>query len=159
MNNIIIAFVSIVIMFLIISLLVLWIATYPPSFIVKKMYKNSMHNITDFYFYYNKATAYRLLFTGFNVFKSVLQILTIASTFITVYISVEASEYVTLAALISATCEVAVLMLQPEKYTKAFSDAALIMEFTLLKTLPDKELKECFSKAYEEAENRITETK
>ena len=50
-------------------------------------------------------------------------------------------------------------MLQPEKYIKAFSDAALIMEFALLEILPADELKENLLLAYKQAEDRISETK
>ena len=100
-----------------------------------------------------------MLFTGFSVFANTVQVLSIASTFITLYIAVSDTKYVILASLISATFEVGRLMLQPEKYIKAFSDAALIMEFALLEILPADELKENLLLAYKQAEDRISETK
>lgn len=157
MNQVIVIFVGIVILFLVISLILIWISTYPPNFIVKKFYKNPLHDIKKYYFYYNKATAYRLLFTNFNIFGSIMQVLTIASTFITVYIAANDSKYVVLASLISATCEVVKLMLQPEKYAKAFSDAALIMEFSLLDASEESEKN--LLAAYKTAENKISKTK
>lgn len=158
-NNVIIIFVCLVIFFILLSLTVLWICTYPPVLLVKKMYKYPMHDIHKFYFYYNKATAYRMLFTCFNIFGSILQVSAVASTFITVYAAFKATGYVLLFSLISATCEVVKLMLQPEKYVKVFSDAALIMECALSENTLDNELNDVLLSAYKKAENRINETK
>lgn len=159
MNQIIIIFAEIVAVILVCSLIVLWIATYLPYLLVKRFNKNARYDIDKFYFYYNKATAYRMLFTSFSVFGNVLQVLAIASTFITVYIAVNKSQYVVLSSLISATCEVVKLMLQPEKYTKAFSDAALSMEYVLLEECAPQELEKKLLEAYKRAEDIISKTK
>lgn len=160
MNNIIYIFSIIVVSFTIISIFVVLISTHPPRFIVKNSNKNSSYELNKYYFYYQKATAYRMLFSGFSIFNSAMQILSIASTFITIYIAVKDSDYVILAALISATCQVVNLLLQPTKYIKAFSDAALIMEFSLNKHgLSEEQAYEEFLNAYKEAEKIITETK
>lgn len=160
MNNIIYIFCIIVISFTIISIIVVLISTYPPKFIVKNFNKNSIYEIDKYYFYYRKATAYRMLFSGFSIFNSAMQILSIASTFITIYIAIKDSDYVILAALISATCQVANLLLQPTKYIKAFSDAALVMEYSLNKHgLSEEETYNEFLNAYQNAERIITKTK
>ncbi len=159
MNGVLIIFVCVIVALMLTTLIALLISTYPPFFLVKRLYRNPLYSMEEFYFYYNKATAYRMLFTGFSVFANTVQVLSIASTFITLYIAVSDTKYVILASLISATFEVGRLMLQPEKYIKAFSDAALIMEFALLEILPADELKENLLLAYKQAEDRISETK
>ena len=160
MNSIIFIFCIIVVLFTVISIIVVLISTYPPQFIVKNSNKNSLYELNKYYFYYQKATAYRMLFSGFSIFDSAMQILSVASTFITIYIAIKDSNYVILAALISATCQVINLLLQPTKYIKAFSDSALIMEFALNKHgLTEEQAYEEFLNAYKEAERVITETK
>lgn len=160
MNEILMVFTGIVAVFTVISLSVLWISTYPPRFIVKLFQKFPRHNITEYYFYYNKATAYRLLFTCFSIFGSILKVLATASTFITVYVAVNESDYVILSSLISATCQVISFMLQPEKYTKPFSDAALTMEYALLKEyVPPEKTADKLFEAYQQAEEIISKTK
>lgn len=160
MNKIIAIFSIIVVSFTVISIIIVLISTYPPKFIVKNSNKNCPYDLNKYYFYYQKATAYRMLFSGFSIFNSAMQILSIASTFITIYIAVKDSNYVILAALILATCQVVNLLLQPTKYIRAFSDAALVMEFSLNKHgLSEEQAYEEFLTAYKDAEKIITQTK
>lgn len=160
MNNIIFIFCIVVVSFTIISVGVVLISTYPPQFMVRRFYVNSTYDINKYFFYYEKAVAYRMLFSDFSIFNSAIQIFSVASTFITVYIAINDSEYVILASLISATCQVVNLLLQPQKYIKAFSDAALIMEFSLNKQgMSEEQAYEEFLFAYKEVERIITQTK
>ena len=86
--------------------------------------------------------------------------LTVSATFITVYIAVSDSQYVVLASLISATCEIVNLLFQPEKYIVAFSDAALEMEYILHKPgMREDEAYEKFLETYRKAEEIISRTK
>ena len=159
MDNIIIAFISILIFFVVISLLGLWISTYPPVFLVKMFYRYPRHDINQLYFYYNKAVSYRMLFTTFSIFDSVLQVIAVAATLITIYIAHKDSSYDLLFSLISATCQMTHLILQPSKYIKVFSDAAIIMELALLETKLTEDLDDTLLIAYKKAESTISEIK
>lgn len=160
MNKIILIFVFIVVFFIIVSGIVLLLSTYPPKFIIKAFNRNALYNVDKYNFYYGKATAYRMLFTSFSFFERILQVLTVSATFITVYIAVSDSQYVVLASLISATCEIVNLLFQPEKYIVAFSDAALEMEYILHKSgMREDEAYEKFLETYRKAEEIITRTK
>lgn len=132
------------------------ISSYPAKFMVRLHYKNPINDIEKYFFYYQKATAYRMLFSVHILMEKFFNITGSTMTFITVYCAIDKNDYILLCSLINAICQVATLSIPSEKYMKIYVQAARKLEYKLNKHYEDesKILNE-LETAYEEAEKII----
>lgn len=134
------------------------VSTYPPRMFINIIHKKPMLNIDIFYFYYQKATAYRMLFVVHAIFYHILKVLGSVMTFVTVYCAVDNNNYIFFCALIAALCSALQLLLPEEQYMKIFAEGARILEYELNTNRENEEAsKEELRKRYEEAERIIAE--
>lgn len=132
------------------------VSTYPSKFFVQRLHQHPMLDINTFYFYYQKVTAYRMLFSIHTIFTNTFKILGSTTTFITVYCAVDSNDYILLFSLISAMCQVVTLLIPTDKYAKIYVEAARILESELNSIhRDDNEAKEKLKEAYEKAEEII----
>ncbi len=112
------------------------ISTYPGKFWIKRMYQNPILDDDILYFYYQKATGYRMLFMVHTFFKNVIKIFGTAALFITVYYAVLDGEnehnLILLFSLITAICQVTEILVPMDKFIQIYTHAARIMEYALL---------------------------
>lgn len=134
------------------------IASYPRKILIGVVHKKPIKNIDEYYFYYQKATAYRLLFNIHVIFMYTFKILGSTMTFITVYCAINRNEYILLCSLIAAMCEVVSLIVPTDKYIKIYVQAARLLEYELFTEYENKkEEKINLIKAYKEAERIIAQ--
>lgn len=133
-----------------------FISTYPAKFMVKLHCRNSINNIEKYFFYYQKATAYRMLFSVHILMEKVFSITGSTMTFITVYCAIDKNDYILLCSLINAMCQVVILSIPSEKYIKIYVQAARKLEYKLNKHYENEnEILNELEAAYEEAEKII----
>lgn len=112
------------------------ISTYPGKFWIKRMYQNPILDDDILFFYYQRATGYRMLFMVHTFFKNVIKIFGTAALFITVYYAVvdDTNKYdlVLLFSLITAMCQVTELLVPMDKFIQIYTHAARIMEYAML---------------------------
>ena len=127
------------------------IATYPSKFWIKKIYKNLKLEEDVFYFYIQRAAGYRMLFMIHTFFGHLFKVMGTAALFITVYFAVgnDNKNLILLFSLIAAMCQVIVLIIPVEKFVRIYTQAARIMEYSLLSESAGikKEFKD-YTKAY-----------
>lgn len=110
-------------------------STYPGKFWIKRMYQNPILDDDILFFYYQRATEYRMLSMVHIFFKNVIKILGTAALFITVYYAVvndKKYNLVLLFSLIAAMCQVTELLVPMDKFIQIYTHAARIMEYALL---------------------------
>lgn len=151
-------FLIVVLIFSIIFWGLLGIASCPARFFINKIHKKEEEEINTYYFYYQKATAYRLLFSFHTIFDYTLKIVGSAMTFITIYCAIdENQEYIVLFSMIAAISQVIALTIPTQKYAKVFVEAARMLEYELNKEYNDfKEKKENLNGVYKKAEELIS---
>ncbi len=114
------------------------ISTYPSKFWIKRMYQNPILDDDILFFYYQRATSYRMLFMIHTFFKNIIKILGTAALFITVYYAVinendnNSHDLILLFSLITAMCQVTELLIPMDKFIQIYTQAARIMEYVLL---------------------------
>lgn len=134
------------------------IASYPGKILIGVVHKKPKKDIDEYYFYYQKATAYRLLFNIHVVFMYTFKILGTTMTFITVYCAIDWNDYILLCSLIAAMCEVVSLIVPTDKYIRIYVQAARLLEYELFTEYEnEKEEKIKLTKAYEKAERIIAQ--
>lgn len=153
----IILFIIIVAFIGILAAITLCISSYPSKGLVNIVFKYPRLNLKDYYFYYQKATAYRLLFMNHLIFSKILKVLSTMSTFIVVYCAMANNQFLLLFSLITAICEVISLNMPIETYSKMYVQAARKLEYVLNndKNLQEPELIKALNAAYQEAEKII----
>lgn len=116
-------------------------------------------DLEKYYFYYQKATAYRLLFMNHLIFSKILKVLSTMSTFIVVYCAMANNQFLLLFSLLTAICEVISLSMPIETYSKMYVQAARKLEYVLNNdtNLQEPELTKALNNAYKEAEKIIEE--
>lgn len=133
------------------------IAGYPCKYFVINMFKNANKDIEEYYFYYQKATAYRMLFSIYLFFGNIIKTVGFMSTFITVYCAIDKNDYVLLCSLISAMCQTITLNMPIDKNAKIYVEAARILEYELNAEHDDKKvIKQKLNEAYKKAEELIS---
>lgn len=133
------------------------IAGYPCKKMVYKLYKRNNEDLENYYFYYEKATAYRMLFSLFLFFNNFIKLAGFISTFVTVYCVVDKNDYILFFSLISAICQVVLMNMPIDKYAKTYVEAARMLEYELNKDYDNlKEKKENLNIVYKEAEDLIS---
>lgn len=137
----------------------LCIFSYPFKILVKTIHKYPKHDLEKYYFYYQKAAAYRLLFITHLIFSKIMKILSAASTFVTVYCAIDDNDFILLFSLIAAMCEVISLTMPTETYSKMHVQAARKLEYVLNNgdNLQDQDFAQMLNTAYQEAEKIIEE--
>ena len=155
----IIVFITIVVSVGILKAITLCISYYPFKRLVNIVFKHPVLELEKYYFYYQKATAYRLLFMNHLIFSKILKVLSTMSTFIVVYCAMANNEFILLFSLLTAICEVISLSMPIELYSKMYVRAARKMEYVLNNdnNLQEPELTKALSTAYQEAEKIIEE--
>lgn len=112
------------------------ISTYPSKFWIKRMYQNPIIDDDTLFFYYQRATEYRMLFMVHTFFKNIIKILGTAALFITVYYAFnndkDIHDLLLLFSLIAAMCQVTELLIPMDKLIQIYTQAARIMEYDLL---------------------------
>lgn len=133
------------------------IFSYPSKKLVNILYKYPQNDIKRYYFYYQKATAYRLLFITHLIFSKIIKILSATATFITVYCAMDNNEFILLFSLLAAICEVISLTIPTEEYSKMYVCAARKLEYILNveNDLDNEKLGKLLNIAYQEAEKII----
>lgn len=132
-------------------------AGYPCQYFIKVIFKKRKEDIEEYYFYYQKATAYRMLFSIDLFFSNIIKIAGFVSTFITVYCVVDKNDYTLLFSLISAMCQVILTNMPLDKYAKIYVEAARMLEYELNKECDNiKEKKKNLNNVYKEAEDMIS---
>ena len=111
----------------------LYTSAYPSEKRIRKIFKHPVLNLEKYYFYYQKATAYRLLFINNLIFSKILKVLSTMSTFIVVYCAMANNQFLLLFSLITAICEVISLTIPIETYSKMYVQAARRLEYILNK--------------------------
>lgn len=134
------------------------VATYPGKLLIKLIHKKPMKDMDKYYFYYQKATAYRLLFNIHTIFMYTFKTLGSTMTFITVYCAIDKNDYLLLCSLIAAMCEVISLLVPTDKYIRIYVQAARLLEYEL-STDHENEIEEKtkLKEAYEKAEKIIAQ--
>ncbi len=142
-----------------IMVILLIISSYPFKFLIKIVHKYPILNFEKYYFFYQKATAYRLLFNVNLTFSILLKIIGTTTTFITVYCAIDNNSFILLFSLITAICEVVSLTIPTDKYSKIYVQAARKLEYVLNNgdNLQEPELTKTLNHAYQEAEKIIEE--
>ena len=155
----IIVFVIIVAVVGIYTAISLYTSAYPSKKRVDKIFKYPKLDLENYYFYYQKATAYRFLFINNLIFSKILKVLSTMSTFIVVYCAMANNQFILLFSLITAVCEVISLSMPIETYSKMYVQAARKLEYVLNNdaNLQEPELTKALSNAYQEAEKIIEE--
>lgn len=155
-NETILIFVIIVALFIVVFGTLTIISTYPPRKFINIIHKKPTKNIDVFYFYYQKATAYRMLFVVHTLFSNIIKIIGSVTTFVTVYCAIDRNDYILICSLISAMCQVVGLLVPNDKYIKIYVQAARVLEYELNKDYDNQdELKKKLAEAYEKAEDII----
>lgn len=112
------------------------ISTYPGKFWIKRMYQNPILDDDILYFYYQRATGYRMLFMVHTFFKNAIKIFGTAALFITVYYAVgddpSKHDLILFFSLITAMCQVTELLVPMDKYIQIYTRAGRIMKTVLL---------------------------
>lgn len=154
-NYTIVAFLCIVGVIAVISLVGLTIASYPPEFFIRFIHKKKLHASDQYYFYYQKATAYRLLSIFHTIFTYGLKVLGTTTTFITVYFALSSSSYVVFCALLASLSQVLSLLVPFDKYMKIFVESARKLEYKLLEQGEDEIILNDLNILYQEVEIEI----
>ena len=157
---IILIFVAIVAAVGLIGFTVLYIATYPSLKSIKKMYKELPLSNENYFFYLQKATAYRNLFTCHLVFNYFVKVLGAVATIITVYFAFEETynDFIILSALIATTCNLIGIVIPFEKLAGVFVRCARIMEKGLYENYEGQDIpqiKQSLNNKYQECEDLI----
>ena len=156
-NDTILVFIIIVAAFGIFYGLGIIFSTYPRKFLINMIHKNPTLNMNDYYFYYQKAAAYRMLFIVHTAFANVFKIMGTTTTFITVYCAIDSNDYILLFSLITAICQVVALLVPSDKYMRIFAESARLLEYELIAEHPDESTtKQKLKQAYERAEEIIS---
>lgn len=155
----IIVFITIVAFVGVITAISLCISSYPFEKLIKIVFKHPNLDLNKYYFYYQKATAYRLLFINHLIFSKTLKVLSTMSTFIVVYCAMANSDFILLFSLLTAICEVISLSIPVETYSKIYVQAARKLEYILNNSdeLQEPDLTKALNLAYQEAEKIIEE--
>lgn len=155
----IILFIIIVAVVGIFTAISLYFSSYPSKRRINRIFKYPVLDLEKYYFYYQKATAYRLLFINHLIFSKILKVLSTMSTFIVVYCAMASNQFILLFSLITAICEVISLSMPIEAYSKMYVQAARKLEYVLNNdnNLQELELTKALSAAYQEAEKIIEE--
>lgn len=155
----IILFIIIVASVGILTAITLCISSYPFKKLVKIVFKYPVLDLEKYYFYYQKATAYRLLFMNHLIFSKILKVLSTMSTFIVVYCAMANNQFLLLFSLLTAICKVISLSMPIETYSKMYVQAARKLEYILNndENLEEPELTKALNIAYQEAEKIIEE--
>lgn len=153
-NDTILVFIIIVAAFGLFFGIGIAISTYPSKFWISKLHKSPILDINKYYFYYQKATAYRMLYIVHTIFSNTFQILGSTTTFITVYCAIDSNDYILLFSLIAAISQCVLLLIPTDKYSKVYVEAARLLEYELNEGGNDekeiyKNLKETYKKAEE----------
>lgn len=137
--------------------ILLAISSYPFKKLIYIVYKYPRLDIEYYYFYYQKATAYRLLFLVHELFRKTIKISNSTSTFITVYCIIENNNFNLLFSLIAAICELISLSMPINTYSKIYSQAARKLEFALNNgdNIQEPELSKKLNDTYKEVEQII----
>lgn len=137
----------------------MYTSTYPSKKRVNKIFEHQLLDLEKYYFYYQKATAYRLLFINLLLFSKILKVLSTMPTFIVVYCAMADNRFILLFSLITAICEVVLLNIPLESYSKMYVQAARKLEYILNNSdnLQEPELTKALNAAYQEAEKIIEE--
>lgn len=90
----IIIFIIIVVSVGILTAITLCISSYPFKRLVKMVFKYPVLELEKYYFYYQKATAYRLLFINLLLFSKILKVLSTMPTFIVVYCAMADNRFI-----------------------------------------------------------------
>ena len=152
----IITFIIIVAVFGIFFGIALFISSYPGKRFINKMHKNPFKDMDTYYFYYQKATAYRMLFLIHTAFDTTFKILGSTMTFITVYCAIDNNEYILLFSMIAAMCQTVGLIIPTGKYIKIYVEAARILEYALNTQYKNEDInKQKLNEAYQRAEEII----
>lgn len=155
----IIIFIIIVVSVGILTAITLCISSYPFNRLVKMVFKYPVLELEKYYFYYQKATACRLLFMNHLIFSKTLKVLSTMSTFIVVYCAMANNQFLLLFSLLTAICEVISLTIPFESYSKMYVQAARKLEYILNndENLEEPKLTKALNTAYQEAEKIIEE--
>lgn len=151
-------FVLIVAISSLIIMAALLVATYPVKYIVKIVFGNPKLDLMKYYFYYQKATAYRMLFIVHTFINNACIVVGAMATFITTYCAVKNNNYVILYSLIAALCQVISLTIPSQTYMRVYVQSARIMEYALNDNYDNCSETEIYKKlelAYEKAEDLI----
>ncbi len=137
--------------------ILLSMSSYPFKKFISIMYKYPKLNLEQYYFYYQKATAYRMLYMAHILFGKTLKILSVTATFITVYCAVDNNDFILLFSLIAAMCEVILLSIPVDTYSKIYVKAARKLEYVLNNgdNIQEPELSRELNSTYQEAEEII----
>lgn len=121
------------------------------------MYKHKNLKGKKYYFYYQKATAYRLLFIVHLLLDKTMKILSATASFITVYCAIDNNDFILLFSLIAAMCELVTLSIPANTYSKIYVQAARKLEYALYNgdDVMELELSQKLDNAYQEAEKII----
>ena len=125
------------------------VSTKPPKKTVEKYYENFNN---DFYFFYMKATAYRMLFNTHTLFSNTLKIANACTTFIIVYCAMIDETYILLFSMLSALGNVIALTIPFETYARIYVEAARELENAIQSEDISKQL---LLDAYNRAEKNI----
>ena len=157
-NDTILVFIVIVALFGIFFGVGITISTYPGQCWIKLIHKEPMHELNKYYFYYQKATAYRMLFMIHTIFSNTVKITGTTTTFITVYCAIDSNDFILLFSLITAMCQVIALLIPIDKYAKIFAESARLLEYELVTEYADEQMtKEKLKEAYINAEKIISQ--
>lgn len=74
----------------------IFISVHPRERWIKMMHKHPVLDMDKYYFYYQKATAYRMLFAMHTFFTNTFKVLGATMTFITVYCAIDGNNYITI---------------------------------------------------------------
>ena len=137
--------------------ILLTISSYPLKKLIGIIHKYPRLNLEQYYFYYQKATAYRLLYIVHLLFGKTMKILSATATFITVYCAIDNNDFILLFSLIAAMCEVVTLSMPVDTYSKIYVQAARKLEYVLNNgdNVQEPELSKVLNNTYQEAEKII----
>lgn len=138
-------------------LVLLLISSFPFKKLISVMHKHPRFELEKYYFYYQKATAYRLLYTTHLFFEKAIKIISSAATFITVYCAIDNNAFILLFSLIVAMSEIFLLSIPLDTYSRIYVQAARKLEYVLNEgdDIKEPELSKKLNNAYMEAEKII----
>lgn len=145
----VILFISMLVLTGLVCAIVLFVSMNPSERIIKKSFQN--YN-TTFFFFYQKATAYRLLFNAHTFISTALKISNACTTFIVVYCAMVDESYILLFSMLSALGNVIALTIPFEGYAKMYVEASRELERALL---DDNATQQTLLNAYNRAEEII----
>jgi hypothetical protein len=147
----VIIFIGVVAVLGICGFILIMVKSFPSEKAIKRRYIGIADDveIANYYFFYEKAVSYRGLFRVYLTYHYLVRILGVTATMVTVYCAFANADFLLVAALIAAICDIFILAIPLNELSKKFLDGNIRLESMLLgdKNCEKPELYKTYSEA------------